>query len=123
MIYEIKLEGMHFHAPHGYYEWERIQKNHFTVDLLVSLPYPESGFREELLSTFDYEKAYHIVREVMEQPVLLLETLCEKIIKEIREAFDLDLRTIEIKVAKLQPPLPGRVGASSVCLKWMPEDR
>ena len=110
---EVSLEGMQFHAGHGYYEFERVQKNYFSVDLRVRYDqvFSEMG-SDELEATVDYEKAYTIIQKAMSEPVKLLETLAHKIITGIQAHNPERQLTIEIKICKLQPPLPGRVEQS-----------
>lgn len=110
---EVSLEGMQFHAGHGYYEFERVQKNYFSVDLRVRYDqeFSELG-SDELEATLDYEKAYTIIQKVMSEPVKLLETLAHKILTDIQALYPEKHLTMEIKICKLQPPLPGRVGQS-----------
>lgn len=112
---EISLEGMEFHAGHGYYEFERVQKNYFSLDLRVRYDqeFSELG-SDELEATVDYEKAYAIIQKVMSEPVKLLETLAHKILAGIQALYPEKHLTIEIKICKLQPPLPGRVDRSCV---------
>jgi len=118
MISEVRLEGMHFHAPHGFYDWERKQKNYFTIDLLVRTPGFLDSADDRLEGTFNYETAYQLVSRIMEEPVRLLETICNKIITEVLSSTNVEILFIEVKVSKLQPPLPGRVKASSVKMIW-----
>lgn len=116
---EISLEGMAFHAGHGYYEFERVQKNYFSVDLRVRYDqsFSELG-SDELEATVDYEKAYAIIQKVMSEPVKLLETLAHKILAGIQALYPDKELTIEIKICKLQPPLPGRVDRSCVTFTY-----
>lgn len=118
MISEIKLEGMHFHAPHGFYDWERKQNNYFTIDLLVRTPCLLDPEDDLLEGTFNYETAYLLVSKIMKEPVQLLETICKKIIIEVLGSTNVKILSIEVKVSKLQPPLPGRVKSSSVKMIW-----
>lgn len=110
---EVSLEGMQFHAGHGYYEFERVQKNYFSVDLRVRYDqeFSELG-SDELEATIDYEKIYTIIQRVMSEPVKLLETLAHKILTDIQALYPEKQLSVEIKICKLQPPLPGRVEQS-----------
>lgn len=110
----ISLEGMQFHAPHGFYESERITKNYFIVDVHIVIVNAVKD--DEISHTINYELVYQVVKEVMNTPVKLLETLCQKIVNGILSFTDDSIERIDVKVCKLQPPLAGRV--EKVCVQF-----
>lgn len=109
----ISLEDIRFESAHGVYPEERILGNTFLVDVRVTIPDP--GEVTELAQTVDYEQVYGIVKEVMDTSRAMLETLADQSIKRIREAFP-QAGHIEVRIAKLNPPLSGEVGRSVVRL-------
>lgn len=114
----IALEGMRFRAYHGLYEEERILGNDFILnieivtDISKATVIQEHGI-EKLDNTINYETVYEICRIEMQTPHKLLETLIESIITALRWQFK-EIGQASIKVKKLNPPLGGRVEASSV---------
>lgn len=109
----ISLEDIRFESAHGVYPEERILGNTFLVDVGVAIPDP--GEVTELSQTVDYEQVYGILKEVMESPRAMLETLADQSVNRIREAFPRAVH-IEVRIAKLNPPISGEVGRSVVCL-------
>ncbi|MBK6264718.1 dihydroneopterin aldolase [Marivirga sp. S37H4] len=101
---KVALSGMAFYGYHGYYTEENKLGNHYTVDLIVETEL--TAMNDELESTINYEKLYNSTKEVMLQPLKLLETLAyrigKKILKENTEAIK-----VYVKVIKHQPPIGG----------------
>lgn len=110
----VSLEQMKFYAGHGTLPEEAILGGVFLVDVRISMEAQAPMLR--LDQTVDYQKVYQLVKEIMETPVPLLETLAEHCIHRIKEAFPVVTR-IEVKISKLAPPLGGEVGCSAVCLQ------
>ncbi len=109
----IALEGMHFHAFHGYYEEEQIIGNHFIVDAYVSLVVNAAGSTDELGQTVNYETIYLICQAEMKKPSKLLEKLAQGIAERIKGFFD-QVGIVKIRIRKLNPPLAGRVESAYV---------
>lgn len=112
----ISLEGIPIYGHHGYYEQERRAGNHFVVDIWIHLDLEPSGWQDELTHTVDYEQVYGIIRSVFSHPVRLLETLCLDIRQQVA-ALSAGISGVEVRVCKLQPPLPGRVEKSCFHLR------
>lgn len=115
MIGKISLEGLEFHAFHGVYPHERESGNWFEVDLSVETDIAEGTIRDDLAKTVNYEVLYQLVKEEMEKPSKLLETVAEKIVErllvEITEALQ-----VEVKISKINPPIGGKCKKASVSL-------
>ncbi len=114
----ISLEDMAFHSPIGYYESERVQKNYFNVNVAVTFETNHSDNTEDLSKTVNYENIYNIVKKAMNQTAQLMETPARQIISDILELSSIDLLSIHVKICKLQPPLPGKVGQSCVAFHY-----
>jgi dihydroneopterin aldolase len=110
---EIGLEGMRFHAFHGVYPEEKILGTEFSVDLVVQVPIDSAAKDDNLAKTVNYEVIYEAVRVEMEQPHALIETLLEAIINRLKFQFQ-QLEVIFISIKKQNPPLGGRVAASTI---------
>lgn len=113
----ISLEGMAFHAPIGYYDSERIQKNHFIVDVEVGYSLYKSLDGDELSDTINYEIIYEIIKDIMKKPAKLMETPAQQIIQDILKINAELIQSVTVKICKLQPPLPGKVDRS--CIKLL----
>jgi dihydroneopterin aldolase len=110
----ITLEDMKFYAGHGNYPEEKILGNTFLVDTSVSIEQTTPVTR--LSQTVDYEKLYEIVAGEMHTRANMLETLGERCVRHIKEAFPA-ARVIELKISKLHPPIGGEVARSTVTLR------
>jgi len=115
MIGKISLEGLEFHAFHGVYPHERESGNWFEVDITVETNIHEGAIEDDLAKTVNYETLYQFVREEMEKPSKLLETVAEKIVKRVLQDLP-EVAHVEIKIAKINPPIGGKCKKASVSL-------
>ena len=113
MIGRVALEGLEFHAFHGVYPHERESGNFFEVDIAVETDFTVAAQEDNLSGTVDYETLFKIVKEEMEEPSKLLETVTEKIINNVFKTFP-SVSLVEIKISKLNPPIGAKCKKSSV---------
>ncbi|MEN9386739.1 MAG: Dihydroneopterin aldolase [Bacteroidota bacterium] len=112
--YQVGLEDVRFFAYHGLFSEERILGNWFTLTVRVAKRVDTFTF-ERLDQTFDYGVIYDICREIMAEPVDLLETVASQISERLKSSFE-GLSRYEIHVTKDQPPLGMKKGKSCVSL-------
>lgn len=105
---KVALEGMQFHAFHGFYEEEAIIGNNFILDVLVETDFSEASQSDDLVQTVNYESIYTICTEVMAERVKLLEKVAEAICSKLK-ALHPEIQLITVKVRKLNPPFGGEV--------------
>jgi len=115
MTGKISIEGLEFHAFHGLYPHERESGNWFEVDIAVDANIPE-GIGDDLSLTVNYETLYQFVKEEMEKPSKLLETVGERIITRVLEGLP-EAEAVELKLAKINPPIGGKCKRASVWLR------
>ncbi|MDX1618239.1 MAG: dihydroneopterin aldolase [Balneolaceae bacterium] len=114
----IALNGLRYHARHGYYEEEREKGNEFEVDLVFSLNLKPAGKKDYLSKTVNYEEAETIVRNAMEGPsVKLIETLAHRIGEELFDTFT-NAQKLEVRLRKINPPLKTSANHSEVRMTW-----
>lgn len=106
MTGKISLEGLEFHAYHGVYAHERSSGNKFEVDITVEAKLREQVLDDDLSGTINYESLYEVVKEEMERPSKLLETVGHGIAERILTTFEAALH-VEIKISKFNPPIGG----------------
>ncbi len=116
MIGRVALEGLEFHAFHGVYPHERESGNWFEVDVAVETDFSLAATTDELVGTINYETLFKIVKEEMEQPSKLLETVAEKIAHDVLETFP-NAISVELTISKLNPPIGGKCKKASVSLE------
>lgn len=116
MIGRISLEGLEFHAFHGVYPHERESGNWFEVDISIETNILEGAIRDELDKTVNYETLYQFVKEEMEKPSKLLETVAEKIVERILQELH-EVHQVELKIAKINPPIGGKCKKAALWLQ------
>lgn len=113
MISRIALEGLEFHAFHGVYPHERESGNWFEVDVAVDTDFSKAAETDELSGTVDYELIYQVVKQEMDKPSKLLETVGENIVDEILKRFT-RVTNVELKISKINPPIGGKAKKATV---------
>ncbi len=116
MTTQIELKEMRFYAYHGVSEQEKRVGNTFIVDMTLTAPLEEAIDSDRLEQTINYATLYELVKKEMEQPSQLLEHVAGRIMKRVKQQFR-QVKAIELKVAKLNPPFGGDVYSASVILK------
>lgn len=113
----IHLYKVGFHAFHGLHEEEGILGNDFEVDCDATF-HEQVDVVREIGDTINYVSLYEIIRERMETPTPLLETVAMEIGNSIYQIYP-DLKSIRISIQKLHPPISGFRG--SVGVTWYRE--
>ena len=106
MTGKISLEGLEFHAYHGVYAHERSSGNKFEVDITVEATLHDQVLQDDLSGTINYESLYQIVKDEMEKPSKLLETVGHNIAQRVLHSLP-DAQSVEIKISKFNPPIGG----------------
>jgi dihydroneopterin aldolase len=109
----IALEGLEFHAFHGVYPHERESGNWFEVDIAVDTDFSDAAKNDELAGTVDYEAIYRVVKEEMDKPSKLLETVGENIVDKVLRQFP-KVINVEMKISKINPPIGGKAKKATV---------
>ncbi len=112
---KISLEGLEFHAFHGVYPHERESGNWFEVDISIDTDIQEDTICDELERTVNYEVLYEYVKDEMEKPSKLLETVAEKIVQRVLRDMP-EVSQVEVKIAKINPPIGGKCRSASLCI-------
>lgn len=104
---------MLFFAFHGLYPEENKAGNKFKVQLKVIAS--DIFDNDDINTTVDYVLLYDIVQEEMQIQRKLLETVAVSILKRIGQKMKL-VKEAEVTIHKLNPPLSGIVGSSSITM-------
>jgi 7,8-dihydroneopterin aldolase/epimerase/oxygenase len=115
MIGKVALEGLEFHAFHGVYPHERESGNWFEVDIVVESDFSMAAANDELQGTVNYETLFKIVKEEMHQPSKLLETVAEKIARDVLQKIP-EALSVELRISKLNPPIGGKCKKATISL-------
>jgi dihydroneopterin aldolase len=108
----IRLEQLRFNAYHGIHEEEKILGNTYIVDCLLTFPEFEKVI-QSIDETINYVKVYDIIKKRMAIPTSLLETVIMEIGIEIENHFP-QLKSIQLSIKKLHPPIEGMEGTVGV---------
>jgi 7,8-dihydroneopterin aldolase/epimerase/oxygenase len=113
MTGRISLEGLEFHAFHGVYPHERESGNWFEVDIAVDTDFTSAALQDELAGTVNYETLFRIVKDEMEKPSKLLETVAYTIIETVMRELP-PVWQAELKISKVNPPIGGKCKKASI---------
>ncbi|MEZ4801543.1 MAG: dihydroneopterin aldolase [Gelidibacter sp.] len=104
----IKVENIRIFAHHGCLKEETKIGSDYRVDLKVKADLQPSAVSDKLSETVDYVLLNRIVKEEMQVPTYLLETVAKRILKRIFEEDKL-VQKATVWVSKLNPPIGGDV--------------
>ena len=105
----ISLVGITLYGYHGVRPEERTLGQRFVVDVHLDADFRNAAATDDLAFTVNYSEVYALVAEIVEgEPVNLLETLAERIIKTLFKRFS------EIERARVRIAKPGVAIAGSV---------
>jgi dihydroneopterin aldolase len=96
-------------------EEERIGSD-YIVNLEVEADMKKASATDALVDAVDYVNLNTIVKEEMSVRSKLLEQVGQRIIDRILKQFP-EVLSVEVSVAKQNPPIGGDVGEVCVCLK------
>jgi len=116
MTGKVALEGLEFHAYHGVYPHERSSGNKFEVDIIVDTEFKDAAFHDDLSGTLDYEALYAVVKDEMEKPSKLLETVGHAIAKRTLNSFS-EAVAVEVGISKFNPPIGGVCKKATVIVR------
>ena len=118
----IHIEGIEFHGFHGVPEAERAIGHRYRVDLTLELNLRAAGESDDLGATIDYGEAARCAVEIgTGASVQLVESLAERMAAALLAGFAA-IRAVEVRVAKLQPPIPLPVEACAVQIRRERQD-
>lgn len=107
----IHLHSMIFRSFHGMFKEEKILGNDFEVNMDVTIDAPETVTK--LTQTVDYVALHNVIREVMDKPTPLLETVVQVLADRVGE-FDEKIKSVSVSVTKLNPPIANFSGTVGI---------
>lgn len=116
MRYRIDLKDMEFRAYHGCYDLEQRVGNRFRVQLTIWTELGEVAERDDVTLAVNYLEVYGCVREVMGQTQRTIECVAQNIIRALKSRYPA-IEQVSCTVAKLAPPLGGKLREVSVTLE------
>lgn len=110
--YQVSIDDIRIFAFHGLYPEERILGNWYTLDIVVESE-SQPNFSDDIVNTIDYSQIYAICKQVMANPVDLLETVAETIAQKIRTELSQEVAVL-VQISKENPPMGVSAGRSTV---------
>jgi dihydroneopterin aldolase len=114
----IAIENMEFHSFHGCFKEEQIIGNTFIVDVYMDTDTKEAELSDNLEHTVNYADVHALIKKEMAINSKLLEHVAKRIMVAIEEAYP-QIDAIELKIAKMNPPIGGKVESVSLTLNNM----
>lgn len=116
MLYTIHLQDMEFRAFHGCYDLEQKVGNRFVVNMIITTELGVVADEDAVEKAVNYLTVYEVTREEMRNTCRTIEAVAQNVIAAVKAKYP-QIVEIECSVAKLAPPLGGKVGRVSVTLK------
>jgi len=110
-MFTIHLNKLSFFAHHGLHNEEAITGTRFEVDAAVT--FVVAGKINSIQQTINYVALYDVIKKHMLHPLPLLETVAQNIAEDIHQV-DNRIKTINISINKLHPPIENFMGSVGV---------
>lgn len=113
---KIIIEAMEFYAFHGHYKEEQIVGNRFLVDLELEADMTLPAKSDQLEDAVNYQVAYKLIKEEMKRKKSnLLENIAKRILDSLEENLK-GVKSVTIRIRKMNPPMGGPIKSVSVTL-------
>ncbi len=112
LMYKISLKKIESKGFHGIHEDEKTLGNTFRTDVDMYIPYKKISQIED---TIDYAIVAAIVKEELDIPTELLETLADRIVTRLMDNYQ-DIIKIRLKIQKKNPDVVVKTKYSQVQL-------
>ena len=112
---KILIEGIKLYAHHGCLKEEALIGGNYVVDVTIDADLSKPSRTDKLNDTIDYVIVFEVVKKEMAIPSKLIEHAAKRILDKLKKKFPKS-RSIEVKVTKLNPPIPGEVEQVSIVL-------
>lgn len=110
------LKDLVFNSLHGLYAGEQLVGGRFLVNVKTFF-LPSSDIVSDIGETLNYEQLFKIVKQRMDTPTGLIETLAMQISTDIRASFPW-LAKVWVSIEKCGPPIPHLQGSVVVEYTW-----
>ena len=111
----ILIEGIKFYAYHGCMKEEAAIGGHYIVDVSIEADLKKASSSDRLNDTIDYVSVFEVVKKEMAIPSKLIEHVAKRILDRLKKKFPKTV-SVEVKVAKLNPPISGEVEKVTVVI-------
>jgi len=106
--YKVALENIRLYGYHGASANERELGQRFEIDVEITADLSEAVASDSMAKTVDYEKVYRLVEsEVVEEKYHLLETMADKIARDLLAEFRAE--QVLVRIRKPSVPIAGSI--------------
>ena len=113
--FTIELRNLEFYSFHGLYEEEKRIGGEFVVDVWAKFP-AEDHSLNSINETVNYAALFTIIKDEMNQPRELLETIAQSIAEKIYAKYGV-IKEVEIRIEKKKAPIAGLNGSVAASYK------
>ena len=110
---KIIIEDIELFAYHGHFDEEKTIGSRYLVNIEIELTNEKSCKTDRLEDTYNYRKAYDIISAEMKKASSLLENIGNRIAEKILRDSEM-IRSVRVRVSKMNPPLGGNVKSVAV---------
>ena|SRR5215211_345231 len=120
-LVHVELRGISIYTHHGVTDAEREVGQRLEIDVTIDVPDCDAVLTDRVEDTVDYSQVCDIVvLAATERSYKTLERLGQVICERLMERFD--ARSVHVRAAKPEPPLPVTVGEAAVDVSQHRED-
>lgn len=109
----IRLNDIKIKGYHGVLEQEKVVGNNFLIDVTLFCYKNNSINSDDVSDTISYADIYLLVKDEMSTTSNLLEHICFRILKRIKNEYKSINRAI-VRITKENPPIGGDIKSASV---------
>ncbi|MCB0397434.1 MAG: dihydroneopterin aldolase [Flavobacteriales bacterium] len=113
---KILIENIQFFVKIGHLEVEHRVGNRIRLDVSFETDTRHAEETDELSDTVDYKAVFDVLKAQSEKPSKLIEHMARRMFDALVNGFP-NASQWELKLAKLNPPVNGRVDQVSIVLK------
>ena len=112
--FEIQLRDVMLFGRHGVLPQERQLGNQYRINVRLHIDaYLFDEVADDLTTTISYAEVFEILKQEMDTPASLLESVAVRFSKKVRQRWP-SIRRGEIEIVKTVPPIPEMVGEAGV---------
>ena len=108
----LNLSNLHFYAHHGLFKEEKMLGGEFEVNITIWL-FDKNEVPKKIDDVIDYTNVYALVKDFMQKPTPLLETLVINMAQSILTKFS-QAAEVKVSITKIHPPIIAFGGSVSL---------
>lgn len=111
----ILLDNIQIYANHGVFSQETLVGNYFVINLKIKVDLEKAFSTDNISDTISYASLYDLIKRETSISSALIEHVAGRIISSLKKTFP-QIKQIELKLSKMNPPLGGQVESASILI-------